>query len=68
MNRKIMLVMSLVLVLSFVLAACAAPTAAPATEAPATEAPAATEAPTTAPAEKVVINWWHISTKDPASV
>lgn len=61
MNRKFMFVLSLVLVLSFVLAACATPTAAPA----ATEAPA-TEAPTSAPAEKVTINWWHISTKDPA--
>ena len=60
MNRKFMFVLSLVLVLSFVLAACATPTAAPATEAP------ATEAPTSAPAEKVTINWWHISTKDPA--
>lgn len=46
MNRKFMFVLSLVLVLSFVLAACATPTAAPATEAP------ATEAPTSAPAEK----------------
>ncbi len=62
MNRKVMFVMSLVLVLSFVLAACATPTAAPATEAPATEAPAATEAPM----EPVTITWWHISTKDPA--
>jgi raffinose/stachyose/melibiose transport system substrate-binding protein len=69
MNRKMYLAMSVVLVLSFILAACATPaatTAAPAATEAATKAPVATEAATTAPAAKVTINWWHISTKDPA--
>jgi multiple sugar transport system substrate-binding protein len=66
-NRKMML-FGLVVALSMVLGACAAPaaapTAAPATEAPAaaTEAPAAapTEAPTAAPtAAPVTIRYWH---------
>jgi raffinose/stachyose/melibiose transport system substrate-binding protein len=69
MNRKMYLVLSFVLVLSFALAACATPvatTAAPAATEAATTAPVATEAATAAPAQKVTINWWHISTKDPA--
>jgi len=70
MSRKLYTFMSLVLVLSFALAACGTPaTPAPvATQPPA--APVATQAPaqpaaTQAPAQKVTINWWHISTKDP---
>lgn len=69
MNKKLLFVLvSLTLVMSFVLAACA-PAAAPATEAPAaaTEAPAvaATEAPAAATdvpapaAEPVTIKYWH---------
>jgi raffinose/stachyose/melibiose transport system substrate-binding protein len=69
MSRKIYTLLSLVLIVSFALAACGTPaTEAPvaeapaaATEAPAAEAPAATEAP----AEKVTVTWWHITTKDP---
>ena len=68
MSRKIYVVLSLLLIAAFALAACGSP----ATEAPAvaTEAPAvATEAPATATeapamAEKVTINWWHISTAE----
>jgi len=62
MSRKIYTLLSLALIVSFALAACA-----PATEAPAaTPAPAATEAPvaTEAPAEPVTITWWHISTAE----
>jgi raffinose/stachyose/melibiose transport system substrate-binding protein len=62
MSRKTTtIILSLVLVLSFVLASCAAPAA--------TAAPTAAEevvATTAAPADKVTITWWHISTKDPA--
>ena len=70
MSRKLYTLLSLVLVGSFVFAACtppATPTAAPTTAA-ASSAPASV-APTTAPAssapastQKVVITWWHIST------
>ena len=80
MSRKIYALLSLVLIVSFALAACGT-TAAPATEAPAqpaatvapadtvapaaTAAPAATEAPAaTAAPAKVTITWWHISTAD----
>lgn len=76
MTRKFSSVLSIFLVLAFLLAACApaaTPTAAPveptevmdgATE----EAPApteATEATEAAPAEKVTVEWWHITTLDP---
>ncbi|MCE1253780.1 MAG: extracellular solute-binding protein [Anaerolineae bacterium] len=72
MSRKFFTLLSLVLIFSFVLAACApaatpapapAPTQAPAAQpaAPATEAPEPTKA---APAEKVKITWWHIQTAD----
>lgn len=57
--KKLMYVLSLLIVASMVLIACGAPAAteAPpvATEAPATEAPAATEAPTEAPAEATTL-------------
>jgi raffinose/stachyose/melibiose transport system substrate-binding protein len=69
MNRKLYFVLSLVLILSFALASCAAP----ATPTPAAEEPAAPVEPTAeepaAPAEpaaeepaaeKVTITWWHI--------
>jgi raffinose/stachyose/melibiose transport system substrate-binding protein len=57
MLRKLFILVSLVLVASFVLTACGAPaTQAPA---PATAAPA-----TAAPAKPVKIVWWHISTAD----
>jgi len=46
--RKLLFLLSLLVIASVVLAACGAP--APATEAPATEEPVATEAPTEAPA------------------
>jgi raffinose/stachyose/melibiose transport system substrate-binding protein len=76
MSRKIYLMLSILLIVSFALSACGAPaTEAPpasteepaATEAPATQEPAATEAPATeAPAsEPVTVTWWHITTKDP---
>src|SRR5258705_3854069 len=74
MSRKTYLILSVLLIVSFALTACGAPaTEAPppaATEAPAqpaaTEAPAATQAPATeAPAQKVAIEWWHITTIDP---
>lgn len=45
MTRKLYLILSIVLVAAFMLAACA---------------------PAAAPAKKVTITWWHISTKDPA--
>lgn len=67
MVRKLYGLLSILFIAAFVLAACStpAPTEAPAVAPAATEAPAAaTEAP--APAEEVVITWWHISTKDPA--
>ncbi len=49
--KKVSIVMSVIIILAFVLSACATPTAAP-TEAPVvTEAPVATEAPTAAPTE-----------------
>ncbi len=63
MAKKFLPLISVFMVLAFVLAACATPTAAPATtEAPTTAAPATTEAPTVAPTEapmagNVVI--WH---------
>lgn len=64
MSRKTTtIILSLVLVLSFVLASCAAPAATVAPTAAATEEVVAT---TAAPADKVTITWWHISTKDPA--
>ena len=79
MTRKMNILLSFLLVFSFVLASCAAPAA---TEAPApavveptaapvepTVAPVVVE-PTAAPVEPaakpVTITWWHISTKDPA--
>ncbi len=70
MSRKLYALLSLVLVASFVLAACGtpatpaaeAPAAPAATEAPAaTAAPAATEAPAAAPAEKTVLNVWSFT-------
>ena len=78
MLRKLLTLVSLVLIAAFVLTGCgpAATTAAPApatmAPAPATQAPApataapATAAPATAaPAKQVTIEWWHISTLDP---
>jgi raffinose/stachyose/melibiose transport system substrate-binding protein len=65
MNRKIFVLISALLVATFLLSACG--TAA--TEVAAVEVPAAeeeAEAPAEAPAEKVTVTWWHISTKDPA--
>jgi raffinose/stachyose/melibiose transport system substrate-binding protein len=70
MLRKLVVLLSFVLIASFVLTACG-PTATtvappPATVAPATPPPA-TAAPATAtqpPAQPVTINWWHISTAD----
>jgi raffinose/stachyose/melibiose transport system substrate-binding protein len=80
MSRKIYTTLSILLIACFALTACAPaaqpPAQPPATEvpaaaqppaAPATQAPAATQppAPTAAPAEKVTVTWWHITTKDP---
>ncbi len=61
MFRKLSLVLSLLVAVSLLLAACGAPAAteAPAAEAPAAEVPA-TEAPAEAPAaEQVTITVWH---------
>jgi raffinose/stachyose/melibiose transport system substrate-binding protein len=49
MSRKIYMILSLLLIVAFALSACGSP-AAPATQ---------------APAEKVTVTWWHITTKDP---
>jgi len=72
MLRKLLVLVSLVLIASFVLTACAAPapTAAPATQAPApaTQAPAKPVVPVLVPTNTslppVKIVWWHISTAD----
>jgi len=70
MTRKLYVLLSLVLVAAFVLAACTTP----ATQAPPPDEPAETAAPvepdepaaTDAPAdgEKVTVTWWHISTAE----
>jgi raffinose/stachyose/melibiose transport system substrate-binding protein len=66
MSRKTYMIMSILLIASFALAACGTPATeapAPATQEPAvTEAPAVTEEPA---GEPVTITWWHITTKDP---
>ena len=71
MSRKIYMLLSFLLVVSFALTACgaAATEAPPAAEEPAEPAqPAATEAPAEPAAEEmaepVTITWWHISTAD----
>lgn len=64
MSRKIYVLLSLMLIASFVLAACGTP-ASTATEASSseTEAPAAgTEEP--ASGDKVTVTWWHIGTAE----
>jgi len=74
MSRKIYMLLSFLLIVSFALTACGAP----ATEAPAAPQepaqpaqPAATEVPAEpamteeAMAEPVTVTWWHITTKDP---
>jgi raffinose/stachyose/melibiose transport system substrate-binding protein len=71
MFRKIYALLSILLVLSFALAACGAP-AADAPSAPAAPAssdssePAAPAAPAadSAPDDKVVVTWWHITTEE----
>ncbi len=62
MNKKLTALASLLLILAFVLAACAPAT----TQAPAQPAAPAAAEPTAPPAaaEKVKITWWHISTAD----
>ena len=72
MRTKVSVLISLIVFASLLLSACvragrpgpcrAADDRAPAAPAAATEAPAA---PAAAPANKVDVNWWHISTKDP---
>ena len=68
MTKKLLALISVVIIATLLLAACGTPaTQAPAaTEAPAaaTEAPVATAAATEA-AAPVTITWWHITTKDP---
>jgi raffinose/stachyose/melibiose transport system substrate-binding protein len=68
MSRKVYMTLSILLIVSFALAACGTPATEPPTQPAATEAPVATQVPaaTEAPAEKVTVTWWHISTKDPA--
>jgi len=67
MNRKIFVLISVLLVAAFMLTACgtAAATEAAAEE-PAMDDTAMEEAPAEEAAEPVTITWWHISTKDPA--
>ena len=69
MTRKLYVLLSLVLVAAFVLAACTTPaTEAPVDEPVQTEAPVEeTEVPvaTEPAAEPVTVTWWHITTKDP---
>jgi raffinose/stachyose/melibiose transport system substrate-binding protein len=73
MSRKFYTLLSVILMASFVLAACGTPATPTPAPAPAdTVAPVATDAPTAvpatdvpAPAAKVTVNWWHITTKDP---
>ncbi|MDK2981077.1 MAG: raffinose/stachyose/melibiose transport system substrate-binding protein [Chloroflexota bacterium] len=67
MNRKIFVLISVILVAAFALTACGttAATAAAADE-PAMEDTTMDEAPAEEAAEPVTITWWHISTKDPA--
>lgn len=71
MSRKFYTLLSLLMIGSFVLAACgtpATPAPAPTTAAVSSAAMSATAAPqptdTTAPAQKVTVTWWHISTVD----
>jgi raffinose/stachyose/melibiose transport system substrate-binding protein len=62
MSRRLCMILSVLLIASFALTACGAPaTEAPPAPTQAAAQPAATEAP----AEKVTVNWWHITTKDP---
>jgi raffinose/stachyose/melibiose transport system substrate-binding protein len=63
MTRKIYILLSLMLIVSFALAACAPAQEAPAaTDAPGeAEAPVATDAPS---GEPVTVTWWHITTDE----
>ena len=63
MTRKLFALVSLIIVASFMLAACGTPAATAAPTQAATTA--ATEAATEVAAQPVTITWWHISTKDP---
>jgi ABC-type glycerol-3-phosphate transport system substrate-binding protein len=66
MNKKSAALISLILIVSFLLAACA-PAATPAPAPQPTAAPAAPEptaAPAAAEAKPVTINWWHITTAE----
>jgi raffinose/stachyose/melibiose transport system substrate-binding protein len=64
MLRKLLTMVSIVLIASFALTACGGATPTPA--APATQAPAVpTTVPPTAAPKKVTIEWWHITTVDP---
>lgn len=81
MSRRIFITTSILLIFAFAMSACAAPATSTSAPEP-TQAPPATQgsaptqppapvstqppAPTQASAQKVTINWWHISTKDPA--
>jgi raffinose/stachyose/melibiose transport system substrate-binding protein len=56
MNRKLVVLLSLLLSASFALSACATPTSPP---------PAATQPPAATEASQVTLTWWHITTKDP---
>ncbi|HET9915348.1 MAG TPA: extracellular solute-binding protein [Anaerolineales bacterium] len=67
MTRKLYVLLSLMLVAAFTLAACGggtpAATQAPADEPAETQAPEATEPPAAEPSgDKVTVTWWHIST------
>ncbi len=62
MPRKLFVLISVLLIASFALTACASPTTQAAQPTKAPEKPAATAVPTVAP--KVTVTWWHISTAE----
>lgn len=69
MTRKLSTVFSIFLMVAFLLAACTPATPTPAPEPTEAETEptevAAQPTETTAPAEKVTVEWWHITTIDP---
>ncbi len=58
MNKKLLILISILMITAFALAACAKPTAAPTAAPVMTEAPVETAAPTEAPAP-VEVTFWH---------
>jgi len=76
MLRKFFTIISIMLIATFVLTACGTPVTEPQVEEPQVEEPEVEEPEVEEPQveepeveepqEEVVIEWWHISTKDPA--